>query len=101
MSFRYFQISRLREENERMRIQLQDGTDENMRKQQKDQSLDRLRACLENHDMEGLQNEMRQFVHDWMNYGQKRLTMAEFHLEQLKMLVLPTQVICVIEKNRS
>lgn len=79
-----------------MKIQLQDGTDEINRKQQKDTSLDRLRACLEKHDMEGLQTEMRQFVNDWMDYGQKRLTMAEFHLEQLKMLVLPTQVIRVI-----
>ena len=94
--FCYLQISRLREENERMRIQLQDGTDESMRKQQKEKSLDRLRTCLEKHDMEGLQTEMREFVHDWMDYGQKRLTMAEFHLEQLKMLVLPTQVISVI-----
>ena len=75
-----------------MRIQLQDGTDEHSRKQQKDQSLDHLRRCLEKHDEEGLQREMRKFVYDWLEYGQKRLTMAEFHLEQLKMLVLPTQV---------
>lgn len=86
------QITRLREENCRMRIQLENDTDDNFLRQQRSESLERLCQFYEAHDKEGMVKEIQEYVRQWGHFVQKRLTMAEFHLEQLKMLVLPTQV---------
>ena len=75
-----------------MRIQLENDTDDNFLRQQRSESLERLCQFYEAHDKEGMVKEIQEYVRQWGLFVQKRLTMAEFHLEQLKMLVLPTQV---------
>lgn len=86
------EIRYLSEENARLRVQLKDETDDEMRRKQRMEGLKRLREKYESRDAAGLQQELRQFVADWVSFGQKRLMMAEFHLDQLKSLILPTQV---------
>ena len=79
-----------------MRIQLRDDTDDDARSKQRDAVLHQLVICLQNNDREGIKREMHQFLDDWSAFAKKRQTMAEFHLEQLKTLILPTQVsICI------
>ncbi|KAK8797698.1 hypothetical protein WA171_005230 [Blastocystis sp. BT1] len=86
------EITRLREENCRMRIQLENDTDDQSLRQKRSESLERLCQFYETHDREAMKSEIQEYVRQWGFFVQKRLTMAEFHLEQLKMLVLPTQV---------
>ena len=86
------EIKYLSEENARLRVQLKDETDDETRRKQRVEGLERLRAKYESGDAAGIQQEIRQFVADWVSFGQKRLMMAEFHLDQLKSLILPTQV---------
>ena len=86
------EIKYLSEENARLRVQLKDETDDEARRKQRMEGLERLRAKYESGDAAGIQQETRQFVADWVSFGQKRLMMAEFHLDQLKSLILPTQV---------
>lgn len=75
-----------------MRIQLRDDTDDVSRSKQRDAVLHQLEVCLQKNDREGIKKEMHQFLDDWSAFAKKRQTMAEFHLEQLKTLILPTQV---------
>lgn len=75
-----------------MRIQLRDDTDDVSRSKQRDAVLHQLEVCLQKNDREGIKQEMHQFLDDWSAFAKKRQTMAEFHLEQLKTLILPTQV---------
>ena len=86
------EIARLQEENSRMRVQLQDETNDAEREAQREAGLKRLRECYEAHDEEGIARESQRYYAEWEEFGRKRLMMAEFHLEQLKRLVLPTQV---------
>lgn len=86
------EIARLQEENSRMRVQLQDETNDAERQAQRQAGLKRLRECYEAHDEEGVARESQRYYAEWEEFGRKRLMMAEFHLEQLKRLVLPTQV---------
>ena len=86
------EIKYLSEENARLRAQLKDETDDEARRKQRIEGLKRLREKYESGDAAGIQQETRQFVADWVACGQKRLMMAEFHLDQLKSLILPTQV---------
>ena len=81
-----------KEENSRMRVQLQDETNDAEREAQREAGLKRLRECYEAHDEEGIARESQRYYAEWEEFGRKRLMMAEFHLEQLKRLVLPTQV---------
>ena len=90
------EIARLQEENSRMRVQLQDETNDAERQAQRQAGLKRLRECYEAHDEEGIARESQRYYAEWEEFGRKRLMMAEFHLEQLKRLVLPTQVSVVI-----
>ena len=75
-----------------MRIQLRDDTDDAARSKQRDAVLHQLELSLQRNDRESLGKEMHQFLEDWSAFAKKRQTMAEFHLEQLKTLILPTQV---------
>lgn len=84
-----------------MRIQLRDDTDDVSRSKQRDAVLHQLEICLQNNDREGIKKEMHQFLDDWSAFAKKRQTMAEFHLEQLKTLILPTQVSSCIWKTSS
>lgn len=86
------EIKYLSKENARLRIQLQDDTDDESRTAQRIACLRRLKEQYEAHNAVGIAREMHTFVADWVSFGQKRLTMAEFHLDQLKSLILPTQV---------
>lgn len=90
------EIARLQEENSRMRVQLQDETNDAERQAQRQAGLKRLRECYEAHDEEGIARESQRYYAEWEEFGRKRLMMAEFHLEQLKRLVLPTQVSVVM-----
>lgn len=75
-----------------MRIQLRDDTDDKARSIQRDQSLRQLELALQDGNRETIHQEMHQFLEDFRLFAKKRQTMAEFHLEQLKTLILPTQV---------
>ena len=75
-----------------MRIQLENDTDDQSLRQKRSESLERLCQFYETHDREAMKSEIQEYVRQWGFFVQKRLTMTEFHLEQLKMLVLPTQV---------
>ena len=75
-----------------MRIQLRDDTDDNARSKQRDNSLRQLELALQGGNRETIHKEMHQFLEDFRLFAKKRQTMAEFHLEQLKTLILPTQV---------
>ncbi|KAM7456744.1 hypothetical protein BLSTO_02501 [Blastocystis sp. subtype 1] len=86
------EINHLREENNRMRIQLRDDTDDASRNEQRDNVLKQMRDEMERKNPEGVTRAMKQYMDDWVSFGQKRLMMAEFHLDQLKTLILPSQV---------
>lgn len=75
-----------------MRIQLRDDTDDRARSIQRERVLHQLEQALQQNDREKLLKEMHQYLEDWQAFAKKRQTMAEFHLEQLKTLVLPSQV---------
>lgn len=75
-----------------MRIQLRDDTDDVARSKQRDKVLHQLELSLQQNDREKIHEAMHQFLEDWRLFAKKRQTMAEFHLEQLKTLILPTQV---------
>ena len=81
-----------------MRVQLQDETNDAEREAQREAGLKRLRECYEAHDEEGIARESQRYYAEWEEFGRKRLMMAEFHLEQLKRLVLPTQVTKMCER---
>lgn len=75
-----------------MRIQLRDDTDDASRNEQRDNVLKQMRDEMERKNPEGVTRAMKQYMDDWVSFGQKRLMMAEFHLDQLKTLILPSQV---------
>ena len=75
-----------------MRIQLRDDTNDVGRNEQRENVLKQMREAVATHNTEGVTRAMQQYMNDWVAFGQKRLTMAEFHLDQLKTLILPSQV---------
>ena len=75
-----------------MRIQLQDDTDDGARSRQRDDVLYQLELALQTGNRDNIHKAMHKYLEDWRLFAKKRQTMAEFHLEQLKTLVLPTQV---------
>ena len=81
-----------------MRIQLRDDTDDTSLNEQigklseSDNVLKQMRDEMERKNPEGVTRAMKQYMDDWVSFGQKRLMMAEFHLDQLKTLILPSQV---------
>ena len=77
-----------------MRIQLRDDTNDAARNEQREAVLKQMRDAVAKHNTEGVTRALQQYINDWVAFGQKRLTMAEFHLDQLKTLILPSQVRC-------
>lgn len=54
--------------------------------------MDKIKACVRAQDEEGILKETNNYYTHWSQLGEERSTAAELHLEQLKMLLLPTQV---------
>ena len=54
--------------------------------------LSRLREYVRRRDEERIHGEIAAYYKEWSEVGQQRKTAAHYHLEQLKMLLLPTQV---------
>lgn len=75
-----------------MRIQLRDDTDDASRNAQRERVLKQMHEEMEKNNPNGFSKALKQYIDDWVSFGQKRLTMAEFHLDQLKTLLLPSQV---------
>lgn len=66
------EIARLQEENSRMRVQLQDETNDAEREAQREAGLKRLRECYEAHDEEGIARESQRYYAEWEEFGRKR-----------------------------
>ena len=56
------------------------------------QFMDQMKQCLANNDEEGILKTVTNYYVNWSKLVEERSTQAELHLEQLKMLLLPTQV---------
>ena len=54
--------------------------------------LKRMKELMEKKDEETISKEIDEYYTRWSEFGIERLSAAQIHLEQLKMLLLPTQV---------
>ena len=54
--------------------------------------MDKIKTCVEKRDEEGILKETNNYYTHWSKLGEERCAAADLHLEQLKMLLLPTQV---------
>ena len=54
--------------------------------------LQRLKQGIATHDEASLLHEIGEYYRLWSEYGQERSAACQLYLEQLKMLLLPTQV---------
>ena len=87
---------KLREENCKLRQQI-----ENMNSNTKislqhvlrhKQFMESIKKYVEEENEKGIMEETNNYYTEWSKLGEERITAAELHLEQLKMLLLPTQV---------
>ena len=54
--------------------------------------LQRLKRGIDQHDEASILREIKEYYRLWSEYGQERSAACQLYLEQLKMLLLPTQV---------
>ena len=54
--------------------------------------LKRLKEGIAKNDEEGILREIKEYYKLWSEYGKERSAACQIYLEQLKMLLLPTQV---------
>ena len=58
--------------------------------------LKRMKQLMEKKDEERIVKEIEEYYSRWSEFGIERTTNAHIHLEQLKMLLLPTQVRLIV-----
>ena len=94
------QIQTLREENSRLRQRLESVSSETAESEERNQVrvkfLKRMRELMEKKDEEAISKEIDEYYSRWSEFGIERLSAAQIHLEQLKMLLLPTQVVFIV-----
>lgn len=54
--------------------------------------MDKIKACASSNDEEGIFSAINDYYGHWSKLGEERSSAADVHLEQLKMLLLPTQM---------
>ena len=90
------QIQRLQEENEQLRQRLEDFNNESIenahRNRVRYEFLQKMKSLIESKDETAITKEIEEYYSRWSEFGAERLSAAQIHLEQLKMLLLPTQV---------
>lgn len=87
------QICQLKAENDEMKRQLLKGDGEEEKEKKQIFYANRLRMLLnQNASDEELQKEINSYFENWKYNNNERFNNAKYHLEQLKMLLLPTQV---------
>ena len=89
------EIQSLRSANQQLRLQVEKMS-ERAKSEEGPNShgafLSRLREYVRRRDEERIHGEIAAYYKEWSGVGQQRKTAAHYHLEQLKMLLLPTQV---------
>lgn len=89
------EIQSLRSANQQLRLQVEKMS-ERAKSEEGPNShgafLSRLREYVRMRDEERIHGEIAAYYKEWSEVGQQRKTAAHYHLEQLKMLLLPTQV---------
>ena len=58
--------------------------------------LKRMKQLMEKRDEKQIVKEIEEYYSRWSEFGVERATNAHIHLEQLKMLLLPTQVRLIV-----
>ena len=90
------QIQRLQEENEQLRQRLEDFSNESIENEHRNrvrcEFLQKMKRMMESKDETAITKEIEEYYSRWSEFGAERLSAAQIHLEQLKMLLLPTQV---------
>ncbi|KNB45893.1 hypothetical protein JH06_0504 [Blastocystis sp. subtype 4] len=100
------EIQTLREENSRLRQRLESVSSETAESEERNQVrvkfLKRMRELMEKKDEEAISKEIDEYYSRWSEFGIERLSAAQIHLEQLKMLLLPTQMtkLCLWSMNQ-
>lgn len=91
-----YQIQRLQEENEQLRQRLEDFSNESIENEHRNrvrcEFIKKMKILMESKDEETITKEIEEYYSRWSEFGAERLSAAQIHLEQLKMLLLPTQV---------
>ena len=106
MAFTVFpdnQIQRLQEENEQLRQRLEDFNNESIenahRNRVRYEFLQKMKSLMESKDETAITKEIEEYYSRWSEFGAERLSAAQIHLEQLKMLLLPTQVATDVDSH--
>ena len=91
-----YKIQRLQEENEQLRQRLEDFSNESIENEHRNrvrcEFIKKMKILMESKDEETITKEIEEYYSRWSEFGAERLSAAQIHLEQLKMLLLPTQV---------
>ena len=100
------EIQRLQEENEQLRQRLEDFSNESIENEHRNrvrcEFIKKMKILMESKDEETITKEIEEYYSRWSEFGAERLSAAQIHLEQLKMLLLPTQMtkLCLWSLNQ-
>ena len=97
------EVKRLREEHEELIFLLRKGVDSENRENERRRQLRKMREMKDTASEEEvgvtwlidvqLKAMMEQYIVSWQDYGEERRRTVKYHLDRLKTLLLPTNVI--------
>jgi hypothetical protein len=87
------EVKRLQQENEELNLQLRKGLHNEQKEDKRKKHLGLIKGMIETKkEDEVLGRTIDQYIEMFSDFGKERKAQVKFHLDQLKMLLLPTQV---------